>query len=91
MKRFNYEDDYEDENFYLDEDDDDIEDDEYGQLVDVFQLNLVQYELNQNLIAKTIAFLEKSWFWKFKSTEKKLKLIEETYNKFKELSERKEE
>ena len=59
--------------------------------MDVFQLNLVQYELNQSLIAKTIAFLEKSWFWKFKSVEIKLKLIEETYNKFKELSEKKEE
>jgi len=90
MKRFDYEDDYEDENFYLDEETEE-EEDEYNQLLDVFQLNLVQYELNQNLIAKTIAFLEKSWFWKFKSVEIKLKLIEETYNKFKELSEKKEE
>jgi len=89
MKRFNYEDD-EDENFYLDEDDE-VEEEDYDQLVDVFQLNLVQYELNQSLIAKTVAFLEKSWFWSFKSVENKLKLVEETYNKFKKLSEQKEE
>lgn len=92
MKRFNWNDDDEEDGFYSDmeneepdgEDMIDQETLEYlerREAVDLMQLGLLQSGLNQKLLNKTIKMLEKSWFWRFRSQQNKLNLINETYKK----------
>ena len=91
MKRFNYEDDdFKDEDF-PNIDDDDMEElnAEYLQilekreLIEVMKLQIVQKEVNLAILTKTVRYLEKTWFWKFKFLKTKLNLIVETYQMFK--------
>jgi hypothetical protein len=42
-------------------------------------LELDERDLNSKILFKTIKGLEKSWFWRFKSPAKKLKMIKQAY------------
>jgi len=91
MRRFDYEDDD-----FRDEDLPDIngdEDDELSieylqilgrrELIEEIKLQLAQKKLNYSVLNKSVKYLEKSWFWRFKSLRAKLNLIIETYQTFK--------
>ena len=77
MKRFNHDDDeeFKDEDLFPDTNGDDEEElsAEYikvlekRELIEALKLQLVQKELNYIILRKTIKYLEKSWFWRFKS------------------------
>lgn len=94
MKRFDYEEN-EDDDLFPDTDDDEYDEEvlnaeyikvlEKRELVEAIKLQLMQRDLNSSILADTIKYLEKSWFWKFKSRQKKLELIMETYQLFKTL------
>ncbi len=102
MKRFNYDenDDFQDENFYEEENEDDdvvyISQQEYDAIerqdaLDLMQLELVELDLNQRLLFKTIKMLEKSWIWRFRKTNTKLKMISEAYAMMQQLTKIKKE
>lgn len=59
---------------------------EKRELIEAIKLQLVQKEINIAILMQTIAYLQKSWFWSFKSLKKKLRLIVETYQTFKALA-----
>jgi hypothetical protein len=93
MKRFDYEESNDDDDLFPDgHDDEDVLNAEYikvlekRELVEAIKLQLMQRELNSFTLTETIKYLEKSWFWKFKSKQKKLDLIVETYQMFKALA-----
>lgn len=94
MRRFDYDDDeFKDEDFP--DIDDDGDDDELSaeylqilekrELIEAIKLQLAQKELNYSVLNKSIKYLEKSWFWRFKSLKTKLNSIIETYQTFKAL------
>ncbi len=58
---------------------------EKREIIEAIKLQMVQKEINYAVLAKTIRYLEKSWFWRFKSKQKRLNLIVETYQVFKAL------
>lgn len=93
MKRFNYDDDFKDEDFpNVDGDGEEELNAEYlailekRELIEAIKLQIMQKELNFVILAKTIRYLEKTWFWGFKSLNNKLNLIVETYQTFKALA-----
>jgi hypothetical protein len=67
-------------NFGEDEENEDYEDEEkFIQGPDFF--SMAQFPLeNENLIGSAIKICENSFFWKFYSIEKKIKLIKKTYS-----------
>lgn len=92
MRAFDYgndRDDFQDINnfMYQDEDDDDDQEDDIDEIdwddeeemLRMAQMDLVASDLNQRLLESTIKLLEKSWFWRFKSIEIKLEMIESVY------------
>ncbi len=100
MKRFNYDDndDFQEPDFFSETDDDDedgdeseMSDEDYASLmdrreaIDLMQLDLVQADMNQRLLFKTIKMLEKTWLWKFRSETSRLKMIADNYNILKSL------
>jgi len=87
MRSF-YQNDDEDEfrdGYFMEEDDDGPSDVEE---VGFAQIDLIDKKLNQNLLNEAINLLSKSFFWKFKSLDSKLEMIEETYQKLHTLVER---
>jgi hypothetical protein len=48
-------------------------------IINVLQLDLVEYDLNQRLLSIVIKMLEKSFMWKFRSLSSKQKAIREQY------------
>lgn len=97
MKRFDYEyededDDFGEDNFFPEEDvnvwtkQEEMEHLERREALDLMQLEMVQTDLNQKLLSKTIKMLENSFFWRFRSNKTKLKMIAETYESLKILS-----
>ena len=68
---------FEDDEFELDEDD----------LMEMAQVNLVSYDLNQKVLQASIQVAENALFWRFKSVHKKLELIEKIYRGFSKLIE----
>jgi hypothetical protein len=90
MKRFEFEDGGEDENLFSGDEGEEISAEylrllEKKELVEVLKTQLFQKEINQELLLNTIKYLEKSFFWTFKSNSTKLQLIMETYELFKTL------
>lgn len=80
-----------------DEDDEEeyfISPEEYKELVEDQQamqqlhINLAHRDLDDRLLFKTIRMLEKSFWWRFYSQNKKLRLISRTYKTLKRLNER---
>jgi hypothetical protein len=43
------------------------------------QLDLAAADINQKILVASIQMLEKSWYWRFQSHEKKLERIKQTY------------
>lgn len=91
MKRFNFEDNEE----FPDERVPDLEElteSEYEQLVehaefvDLKNLNLREFDLNQKLVYKAIKLCENNFLWKFRTTKKKLLLVKEAYEYLKALT-----
>ncbi len=58
---------------------------EKRELIEAIKLQVIQKELNYAILGKTVKYLEKTWFWRFKSLKTKLDLIVETYQTFKTL------
>jgi len=94
MKRFDYEDNNDDDDLFPNTDgydDEEVLNAEYikvlekRELIEAIKLQLMQRELNAFVLTDTLKYLEKSWFWKYKSKKKKLDLIVETYQVFKAL------
>ncbi len=92
MKRFDYDDeDFKDEDFPNIDDEEAQLNAEYlsilekRELIEAIKLQIVQKEVNFAVLIKTLRYLEKSWFWRFKSMKTKLNLIVETYQTFKAL------
>jgi len=92
MKRYDYEeDDFKDEEFPNVENEEELSEEylqilQQRELIEAIKLQIIQKELNLTILARAVRHLEKSWFWRFKSTKTKLKLIEETYYLFKYLT-----
>jgi hypothetical protein len=98
-KRWEDDDEFQDDNLFPDiegDDDDDYEDDDelntgYLKVLDkredieIEKLKLIQKQLNFDIMTKSLEYLSKSWFWNFKSKKKKLDLLIETYQLFKSL------
>jgi len=55
------------------------------------QLDIAEQQLNQELMNRAIKIAKQSWFWSFKSIEKKMSKIELIYNHLKRILERDEE
>lgn len=98
MKRFEFEDgdEFQDEDLFSETDDDDDDEGielnseyirllEKKELIEALKITIYQKEINQELLFKTVDFLSKSFFWRFKSNKRKLQLIVETYQTFKTL------
>jgi len=94
MKRFDYGDNNDDDDLFPDTDghgEEEMLNAEYikvlekRELVEAIKLQLMQRELNAFVLTETVKYLEKSWFWRFKSNKKKLDSIIETYQVFKAL------
>jgi hypothetical protein len=90
MKRFEFEDgdEFQDENLFPEEEDGSINLEyirllEKKELIEVLKVQLYQKEINHELLLRTIKYLSKGLFWKFKSQRRKLQLILETYQTFK--------
>jgi hypothetical protein len=86
MKRFDYDDEEFDENFFPDtEDEEDFDEEDYDGMVqrsealDKMQLDLVQLDLNQRLLFKTMKMLKATKKWERASEMTKLKMIKESY------------
>jgi hypothetical protein len=47
--------------------------------IEMVQAGLSAHEVNQNTLNIALSILERSWFWRFRSTKKKMKMVEETY------------
>jgi hypothetical protein len=101
-KGFDYEDDDDQDDLFPDTDDDDDGDDEmdaedYAEIIqrnealERKQLELVQLDLNQRLLFKSMDMLSKSWWWSFRSAETKTAMLTETYMKLHELVNQKKE
>ncbi len=100
MRRFDYDDneDYREDvdNFFGDgeEGDASITPDEYKAIVQEeqamqqLQIDLVYRELNDRLMFRAVKMLEKTFWWKFYSLDKKLRIIEKTCRRLKKISER---
>jgi hypothetical protein len=58
------------------------------QVVQQLHIELAHRDLDDRLLFKTIKMLEKSFWWKFYSQKKKIRLIARTYRSFKKLNER---
>jgi hypothetical protein len=92
MKRdFNDDDDFRLDGFFgMDDDDEDEEGFEMvganSEIIGFAQIDLMSSELDQRLLETTIAFLEKSFWWKFKSADSKLRLIEQTYKRLRKVT-----
>lgn len=96
MKRYNYDDEeFKDEDFPNVGGEGDGEEElnaeylailEKRELIEAIKLQIIQKELNFAILVKTIRYLEKSWFWRFKTMNTKLNLIVETYQTFKALA-----
>ncbi len=85
MRQFNYDDEYE-ENFFPDTGDDQPSEEDVAELLerreqlDLIQLDLVDFDLQQKLLSKAIKMCEKSFWWRFKSNTSRLVKINETYH-----------
>jgi hypothetical protein len=92
-KRFNYEDDdFKDEDFpdVGDGDEEELSAEylqilEKRELIEAIKLQIIQKELNFVVLNESVKYLEKTWFWRWKSLQTKLNLIMETYQTFKAL------
>jgi hypothetical protein len=98
-KRWEDDDEFQDDNLFPDiEGDEDFEDDddeelnseylkilEQREIIEIDKLKLIQKQLNFDILVKSLTYLQKSWFWNFKSNKKKLNLLIETYQIFKQL------
>lgn len=82
-----------------DHDDDDMDDvevdaigfiDQQG-IIDVMHVDLAQSELNQHLLQQAVEIAKQGWFWGFKSTETRMKEIEEIYKRLLKLTEETDE
>jgi len=83
MRRFEYDDSDEffkdDLESFFDEEDPDNFGLPKGELINVLQLDLVEVDLNMRLLSITIRTLEKTFLWRFRSPQKKMKMISEMY------------
>ena len=66
-----------------------VEDDKLDEdvIIEMAQVNLVSYDLNQKILQASVQVAENSFFWRFKSVNKKLKLIRKIYLAFSKLIE----
>lgn len=55
------------------------EQDERDQFIELSHVGMEQKGLKMDLVAISLGLLEKSFFWKFRSTKSKLKLLLATY------------
>ena len=90
-----------DNKFYFDDEDERFEDvegeisDEYSELIrqnnaiNDYQLKLIQNDLNQDLLSRSVKVLQKSIFWWFYSKNTKLKMVRDTYKFLKILTKEK--
>lgn len=82
-KRFHFDDDDSD-------DDEDMEDEVFDMdefmdeaaLIDATQMALVERDQNARILTEVINYLSKSFFWRFRKNETKLKMINQTYQEF---------
>ncbi len=95
MRRFNY-DDHEDfkeeiDNFWLGEDDSDEPYVEKGDIINMLQIDMVEYELNQRTLATAFNLCKSSFLWRFRSLASKLKMLKQVYSNFSEVLDRNKE
>jgi hypothetical protein len=89
-KGFDYDDEDDQDDLFPDTDDDGDEEmdaEDYAEIMarnealERQQLEMVQLDLNQRLLFKSMEMLSKSWWWSFYSAETKTKMLTETYMK----------
>lgn len=93
MKRFYFNDDDDDE-FNIYDEEAELSDEEMatayafideGDLAQAMRIELAEVELDQDLMDKAINIARQSWFWSFKSNEKKMRDIEFIYQNLKRI------
>lgn len=55
------------------------EEDEQGRYIDMMQAGLMSKDVDQKLMDISLRIVEKSFFWRFRSTNSKLKKVLEVY------------
>lgn len=89
MKRFDYDENEDDIPYYDQGDEQDISPEEYSEMmrrqdaISLMQIELASLDLRQRLLFKITKVLEKSFWWKFKTTNSKLKEISLAYHTLK--------
>lgn len=90
MRRFDYDDDDNIENFF-NESESILTPEEYKKLVEEeraiqhAQIGMVHRELNRKLLSRVMSMCEKSFWWKFLSLETQLGYIEKAYQKMRKI------
>jgi hypothetical protein len=77
MSRFFNDEEFPDDFFPGTEGDEDFQLSAHEQFMKTLELD--ERDLNSKILFETIKGLEKSWFWRFKSPAKKLKMIKQAY------------
>ena len=62
-----------------------VSEQDYAEFLQQMQIQLAEHDLNQKLLAKSIKILERSFFWRFRSVETKLRLITRVYTSLQKL------
>jgi len=89
----NNDDDQEDIDHYFNDDFDDHDDMMHDDIImaqqdreiKMVELNLVEANLNRRILVGVVKMLESSFFWRFTSHDKRLKMISESYKTFSKL------
>lgn len=76
MRKFYFEDNFDD-----DEEEEIVENKIDEDQMVMAQIDLFELELNKKILIMAVKICEKSFFWNFYSCYRKLKLIEDSYNK----------
>jgi hypothetical protein len=74
---------YDDQNEYEEYENDDMEN--FSEDSDLIDFNLAVLGFNCKVFEMTVKLVKSSWFWRFKSLESKLNIIEDTYKKISNL------
>lgn len=56
-----------------------------GGILDLANLDLIAIELNRKVMEMTIDMAKQTWFWRFKSLDARLEIIDKIYNKLNKL------
>lgn len=88
MRKFPY-DNEEVDNFFDnngDDDDEDFDEDEnFDDFDEMISIDLTNININQKIMETAISIAEKTWFWNFRSLNKRLEILEKIYQRLRNM------